>query len=150
LRIERLGWKGRGETAMGSSAAGGQFFHGVCQAFAREGRLQLFELRAGDRVIAMKCNLIAAPGAFAFKIAFDEELSRFSPGIQLELENITAFHRSGLDWMDSCADPDNAMINRLWTGRRGIETLHFVRDSAARALVHRGLERATKLRGGRA
>ena len=35
--------------------------------------------------------------------------ARFSPGVQLELENVGVFARDRPDWpgMDSCADPDN-------------------------------------------
>lgn len=147
LAVERKGWKGRSETAMASKAADAAFFRSVCEGFAAAGRLQLLELRAGDEIIAMKCNLIAGKGAFAFKIAFDEAYARFSPGIQLELENIEHFHRSGLMWMDSCADRDNAMINRLWTERRGLESLVFVRESASGRAVYRGLKAAMTLRG---
>ena len=80
--------------------------------------LRKLELRVGERAVAMKCNLIAGPAIFCFKIGHDASLARYSPGIQLELENVELFHRSDAAWMDSCAQPDNAMINRLWPDRR--------------------------------
>ena len=127
LMLERGGWKGRAGTAF-ASAGDDEFFREVCRRFAASGRLQLLELSAGDSVVAMKCNLHAGEGSFAFKIAFEEEYARYSPGIQLELENIRAFHDAGLKWMDSCADPDNQMINRLWADRRRLCTVVLARN----------------------
>jgi CelD/BcsL family acetyltransferase involved in cellulose biosynthesis len=132
LALERGGWKGRAGTAF-ASAGDDDFFREVCRRFAAAGRLQLLELSAGDSVVAMKCNLHAGEGSFAFKIAFDEEHARYSPGIQLELENIRAFHDAGLKWMDSCADPDNQMINRLWADRRRLCTVVLAKDGPASA-----------------
>ena len=45
--------------------------------------------------VAMKCNFLSGAGSFAFKIAFDEAFARFSPGVQLEIDNVQAFHEQG-------------------------------------------------------
>lgn len=118
LALEAAGWKGERSTAMASASAG-RFFAELCAAFAAEGRLQLLELGGGGTPAAMKCNLLAGEGVFTFKIAFDERFAAFSPGVQLELDNIAIFHGSEeLAWMDSCAEADNCMIARLWPDRR--------------------------------
>jgi CelD/BcsL family acetyltransferase involved in cellulose biosynthesis len=108
----------------------------MCERFAGAGRLALYELRAGSRTVAMKCNLIAPPGTFMFKIAHDEELGRFSPGVHLELASVEKFLESELQWMDSCADPQNQMINRLFPHRRELSTTVLVRG-ALRGLASR-------------
>lgn len=146
LETERKGWKGREGTAMISTPGDAGFFRAVCSAFAAAGRLHLLELKAGTEIVAMKCNIVAGDGAFAFKIAFDEAFARYSPGTQLELENIDHFHHSGLRWMDSCADQGNAMINRLWTGRRELHSLLLVQKRASASAVYRGLRTATAMR----
>jgi CelD/BcsL family acetyltransferase involved in cellulose biosynthesis len=123
LALEASGWKGRSGTAM-EAASAGDFFREACRRLADRGRLQLLLLRCGDRLVAAKCNLVAGDAVHCFKIAYDERLGRFSPGVQLELENVAAFHaRPDLASMDSCAAPDNAMINRLWPDRRRIATI---------------------------
>lgn len=137
LELELSGWKGRTGTAMGSTPGHAEFFRRLCAAFAAAGRLELLDLGTGTRSAAMKCNLIAPPGSFAFKIAFDDAAAKFSPGIQLELANIKRFEAGGLEWMDSCADPDNAMINRLWPGRRAVGTF-VVGASTWRGRLARG------------
>ena len=134
LELEGSGWKGRAGTAMAHNADHARLFEDLCRGWGQAGRLQLLALETDERVIAMKCNVRAGAGSFCFKIAFDEQLARFSPGIQLELANIAAFHRGDAAWMDSCADPTNAMINRLWAPRRRLQTL-VVSRSGSRGVV---------------
>jgi CelD/BcsL family acetyltransferase involved in cellulose biosynthesis len=123
LALERASWKGRAGTAFASSPRHAEFFRTVCERFADAGRLELLAFEAGDRTLAMKCNLLAGEAVFCFKIAFDEEFARFSPGLQLELDNVERFHEGSAAWMDSCAAPDHPMINRLWPDRRRIQTV---------------------------
>jgi CelD/BcsL family acetyltransferase involved in cellulose biosynthesis len=124
LRIEGSGWKGREGTAMGCIDGVGDFFREMCAGFAARGRLQMLSLETEGAVAAMKCNLGAGDAAFSFKIAYQDELSRFSPGILLEVENVEVFHERGSEQLlDSCAEPGNEMINRLWPDRRSIESL---------------------------
>jgi len=100
------------------------FFREMCRGFAADGRLQMLALTAGGRTLALKCNLLAGEGIFCFKIAYDHDYANFSPGIQLEVEMVSLFHaRSTARWIDSCADANNAMINRLWPDRRRLATL---------------------------
>lgn len=123
LELELSGWKGRAHTALASDRSHAEFFRELCANFARGGRLQLLELGTAERPVAMKCNILAAEGLFGFKIAFDESFARWSPGIQLEVENMNLFDRTEMAWMDSCADPANAMINRLWPERLQLTTI---------------------------
>ena len=124
IELEARGWKGRNASALGSSAAGRMFFTHVARAAARQGRLMMLGLRLAGRWIALKCNLLSGEGSFAFKIAYDEDYARFSPGTLLELENIRRFHaRPELRWMDSCAEPGHFMANRLWLDRRRLADL---------------------------
>lgn len=126
LTLEAAGWKGSAQSALRCDPQNRRFFERIAHDAAACGRLQMLALRLDDRPIALKCNLLAPPGSFAFKIAFDESLRRYSPGVLLELENIQQFARlRGIDWMDSCADPDHPMIDRLWTERRVIQTMVF-------------------------
>jgi hypothetical protein len=123
LELEASGWKGREGSAFACSEADRAFFTRVVTEAFRRGRLMMLALHLNGRPIASKCNFLSGPGAFAFRIGFDEEYARFSPGALLELENIRQLHgRPDISWMDSCADPDNALLNRLWLQRRTIPT----------------------------
>jgi CelD/BcsL family acetyltransferase involved in cellulose biosynthesis len=124
LELEARGWKGRRGSALDSSEPNRLFFTRAAAEAARRGRLMMMSLKVADRPVAMKCNFLAQDGSFAFKIAYDEEYARFSPGLLLELEHIRQFHsRPALRWMDGCAAPSHFMANRLWLDRRTLVTL---------------------------
>jgi CelD/BcsL family acetyltransferase involved in cellulose biosynthesis len=146
MELEKSGWKGRAGTAFASNPSDAEFFREVCRTFHAAGRLQLLDLGSGGRSAAMKCNLAAGEGSFAFKIAFDETLARWSPGIQLELRNIDVFESGAARWMDSCASPENAMINRLWPERRPLTTVLLATGQAANAGARASLAATRRLR----
>lgn len=119
LSLEAAGWKGREQTAFAASERDADYLREVVTAAAARNQVAMLGMFLDDRPIALKLNFLAADGGFTFKIAFDEELRKFSPGVLLELENIDWFHQQrGLAWLDSCARPDHFMIGRLWKDRR--------------------------------
>src|SRR3546814_17447957 len=54
------------------------------------GRLHFLRMDLDGRAIAMLVNFRHGEGAFSFKIAFDEALGRFSPGVLIEIANLQA------------------------------------------------------------
>lgn len=140
LVLEAKGWKGRRGVAFNRTAEGRQYFAEFMEHFVARGRAMLLSLRLDGQDIAMKCNLVAPDGrgAFAFKIAHEESLARYSPGVLLELDNVQLLHAGarGIAWMDSCAIPDHPMIDHLWSERRRIVyVLCGSRGPLGRALV---------------
>ena len=147
LRLEASGWKGRAGTAFASVPGHGELFERLCESFGERGRLQLLTLEAGGRPLAMKCNFVAGEAIFCFKIAFDDSLAKYSVGMQLEIDNVSWFHvRTDAAWMDSCADPENAMINRLWPDTRTVEALLLPASPLRGRLVASGVAAAAALR----
>jgi hypothetical protein len=124
LEFEAKSWKGKGGRALDCSETDRKYFVEIAREAFRRGKLMMLALRFNGRPIAYKVNFLSGAGSFAYKIAFDEEYARYSPGVLLELENIRLLHeRTQIRWMDSCANPDRFMINQLWTDRRAIQTL---------------------------
>ena len=122
LDVEAISWKGRGGRALASNEVDQAYFRAVArEAFAR-GQLMMLALRLNGRAIAYKCNFLSGEGSFGFKIAFDEEHARHSPGVLLELENIRRLQAwPEIRWMDSCADASHRVLDRLWPGRRTVQ-----------------------------
>ncbi len=124
LRLEASGWKGKEGTAMASEEGSADLFRSICAELSKTGRINLRSLEAGDRVAAMTCDISAGDTLFGFKSAYDEQLGRYSPGIQLQIDNFTAFHEQRDErLMDSCSEPTNEAANSLWPDRRPISTL---------------------------
>lgn len=123
LRLEASGWKGQGG-AFACTDADKDYFATIAKAAFEKRKLMMLAVRLDGKAIAMKCNFIAAPGSFAYRIAFDENYAFYSPGVLLELENIRRLHNeTSVEWMDSCATPEHPMIDRLWLDRRAIQSV---------------------------
>ena len=136
LALEAAGWKGtRGVAAAQHPGERAYVEEMAARAHAR-GRLMMMALRLDGRPIALKYNLLAGDGSFAFKITFDESYSRYSPGVLLELENVHRLHQMrSVRWMDSCAAPNRFMINHLWPDRREMQTVFFSTGRTLPSLV---------------
>jgi hypothetical protein len=137
LRLEAAGWKGRERSALGVLEENRRFFLKIAEEAALRGRLEMLALRLDGKAIAMKCNLLAKNGSFAFKITYDENFHRYSPGVLLELAQVRWMHADSRQWMDSCADHNHFMINRLWLDRKPMRTLvistgHWLGNPAVR------------------
>lgn len=122
--LEVAGWKGRRGTALSQDSADSQLFRGAGRKLHREGRLLFWELSLEQRPIAMMFAMISGNHAWLGKIAYDESLGRFSPGVLVLLDATRDLdQRTELDLVDSCAIPDHPMINNLWDGRMAIGTV---------------------------
>ncbi len=132
LALELRGWKGEAGSALASADATAGLFRESMMAAAERGGLERLSLELDGAPIAMLATLIAPPGAFSYKTAFDERFARFSPGVLLQLENLALLERAGIRWVDSCAAPDHPMIDSLWRERRAIGRVSVAIGGAAR------------------
>lgn len=157
LQLEAVGWKGRQGTALASHPNTLQFAHEMIQSGFEQSRVQMVGLFRHGEPLALKLNLVSGSGGFSYKIAYNEEFAKLSPGVQLEIDYVRQFQSSGREWIDSCAVADHSMINRIWAERRTIQDLlistgHWKSDlvlaglPAARSLLRTGrrLTRAVK------
>ncbi len=151
LALEASGWKGREGSALNEQASTKQFFEEAIIGAYRSGKLDMLRLTLDGTPIAMLVNFTTPPGSFAFKIAFDENYARFSPGVLIKIENLKILNCNDVEWTDSCAVEDHPMINRLWAERRTIVRVTVPLSGVKRkAAFHsaRTLETlAAKLRG---
>lgn len=147
LALERAGWKGRDGAAFANESETRRFFEDVVLGAADANMLDMLRIDLDGRAVAMLVNFTSGDGAFSYKIAYDEDYARFSPGVLVELENILRLQANpGIAWMDSCAAEGHPMIDRLWTERRSIVRLtiplagprrraaHFIARTAERSL----------------
>ena len=118
LALEGSGWKRREGTAISCTPDEVLFLRQAMAACAENGMLERLDMRLDGRPLAMLINLLSAPGAFGFKTAYDEDLSRYSPGVQLQIANFEILNDPAIDWIDSCAAENHPMIDHLWAERR--------------------------------
>lgn len=118
LTLESAGWKGEAGTALAKAQATRSLFTQVLHGAASAGRLERLALTLNGSRIAMLASFVSTPGAYSFKTAFDEDYAAYSPGMLLQLENLSSLANPAIEWTDSCAAPGHPMIDRLWSERR--------------------------------
>ena len=123
IALEAAGWKGRQGTAFDSSDGSREFFREMATRMLEKNKMQILKVSLDDRPISMMCDLVTSERGAHFKTTFDETLHEYSPGLIAELENIPIMHDRGLEIVDSCADPDHSMINRVWPDRIRFQSL---------------------------
>ena len=124
LRLEAGGWKGRRGTAFEALSDGPAFLRAAIGQTTARGGLQIAILRVGDQPIAAALLLTAGRHASFFKIGFDAGYARYSPGLLLARE-LTAWLLASerYDRIDSLAEPNYPMINRVWDSRQEIASV---------------------------
>jgi CelD/BcsL family acetyltransferase involved in cellulose biosynthesis len=123
LILERNSWKGAEGTACASNPADETFIREMVSTLAARGEVLMSELRVGDRVAASAINLVAGGRLFAFKIGWDRDLAKGSPGVLHEAEllaQVTGRLRH-LTLMDSCA-LESSYIAGVWPDRIPVAT----------------------------
>lgn len=150
LSLEASGWKGKARSAMILDRYRAAFARESVNELAADGRARVYTLLAGDRPVASLVVLIQSGQAFAWKMAYDETFAKASPGQQLLDETTRALIADpAIKAADSCAMPDNFVMNRFWPERLPIATyvigLRPGSEKAVDAAV-KGIARGSKSR----
>ena len=140
LALEAGGWKGRAGTALLRVAAQAAFARTMIRRLGRKGRCRIERLALDEAPIAMAVVLSCGRTDYLWKIAYAEDLARFSPGVQLVLAFSERQKRDArILATDSCAVPDHPMIDRLWRDRLALQDVAIAlapdRDRAFRFAV---------------
>jgi CelD/BcsL family acetyltransferase involved in cellulose biosynthesis len=132
LVLEASGWKGVARTAAANDPVVRRFLETAVTALAAQGQARVDRMMLGGRTIAAAITLTAGDTAWFWKIAYNEGVARFSPGVQLtyQLTPVLA-GQPGIARVDSCATADHPMIDHLWHGRLALsDRLIAVKPSA--------------------
>jgi hypothetical protein len=121
LTLEARGWKGKAGSAAQSSAVTRAFLQEAVTALAAEGKAWIDLLELDSKPVAAAITLFSGDRAWFWKIAYDEDYARFSPGVQLALDLTEELgQKAGISFVDSCAVAGHPMIDHLWSERLSI------------------------------
>ena len=139
FRLEAAGWKGRAGSALACREDDRRFASETFAEAHRRGRLLITGLDLDGKPIARHCLFTAGEGAWTFKIAYDEDYARYSPGILAEVDNVRQFLElagaRGLRWIDSFTAPENVTTGRVWKDRLTIQRMAIGASGAGRLAV---------------
>ncbi|AXS42297.1 GNAT family N-acetyltransferase [Breoghania sp. L-A4] len=163
LTLEAAGWKGEGGSAIALNEARDRFAREAVLALSKHGKVGVLVLSLDDRPVAANVILLDGPHGIAWKTAYDESLSRHSPGVMSIIDGMQAIMGGGvLREVDSLTEPGHPMIEPLWHERIPVATVltaggplaatrlalmqaDIRAHHTARALAKRGVARAKRL-----
>ncbi|MGG7516870.1 GNAT family N-acetyltransferase [Allorhizobium undicola] len=124
LALEASGWKGRKRSALLSDRLRAAFAREAVTNLAGRDAVRIHTLHLDGRCIASMVVFMMGAEAYTWKTAYDESLSRFSPG-KLLVRELTRWHLEDANILrtDSCAVPDHPIMSRLWREREEMGTL---------------------------
>lgn len=126
MELEARGWKGSKESAIASDDNVKDYYLDVIGKAWPMGKMQFQKISSDGKPIAVSFRYVCRGTCFEVKTCFDEDLRQLSPGVVLELRNLESLFASANVFADTCAAPDNTMLNRMWLDRLSISsTLMF-------------------------
>jgi len=155
LVLEASGWKGKAGTAAACDEAILDFVKAAVARLSSEHKVAIDRLVLDGQPAAIGITLRSGDAAWFWKIAYDESLARYSPGvalIALVTERLAA--DATILCADSCATADHAVINRTWSERLALHDLliavrpqaHFPRAVRLERLRGNAISAAKRLR----
>jgi CelD/BcsL family acetyltransferase involved in cellulose biosynthesis len=124
LDLESRGWKGEGGTGLAQARGAAAFIRAAANDLGARGAFEIVELTLDRTTIASGLVMMQADRAFFFKIAYDETMGRFSPGVQLTLELTRRFAEDeSIALADSTANAGHPMIDHVWRERLAVGDL---------------------------
>lgn len=129
LELEMRSWKGANGSALLSRDDDAAFARRLIANLADTGNASVALLRVDGRAIAAQVLLYGGSMAYTWKIAFDAEFAKYSPGALLIDKATDALFAGGIAQIESCS-ADGGFMEQLWTGRR--MTVDMLVDVGAR------------------
>lgn len=121
IALEAKGWKGRRGTALAADPLMAAAFRESVNLLSAEGSLRFWKIALDGKPLAMMSGIVTSGQGWLGKIAYDEDFSRYSPGVMLILDATERLiDKERLALVDSCAIPGHPMISNIWRDRIGL------------------------------
>ena len=134
LALEAAGWKGRAGSAAKQSAEVQSFMQSAIAALSADGHARIDRLMQNGHPLAATITLRNGDSAWFWKIAYDEDFAKFSPGVQMSLDlTELLLAEPDIARVDSCATADHPMIDHLWRERLVLADLLIAPSAAAQS-----------------
>lgn len=114
VAVEQRGWKGETGSALGSDAAKASFFRDFLFRASQDGSCRIAFMRIDGRAVAMQLGVEFQQRYWLFKIGFDGDFARCSPGNLLMLHALADVARRGLSGVELLGEVEPWIIE-MWT-----------------------------------
>jgi hypothetical protein len=147
MTLELKGWKGKKGTALYNHKKIAAFSRQIVSDLAAENHCEIFSLKQNNKPIASLIMLGRKGRLVPWKMAFDERLSAYSPGMQV-MVNATQILKQRRNFVeaDSLAVADHVMMNRVWPDRVAITDLSIALTPEDKSQMLKVVEAKCRLR----
>lgn len=147
--VEARQWKGAAGTAILSSPALERYYRAIALDAARTGRLRLCHMSVGDRLVGFSLDMCQGTVTYGFKIGFDPEFGKYSPGQLLVAEALARAIAAGGTRFEFLGNSDRYKMDWTSTTRPDVTFYAAARGPRGTAayLTYRGLPVARRLAG---
>lgn len=145
--LEQSGWKGMNQSSLQQRPRLYGLFEALAGSERSDLRLLEFNQFLNDRLISASLCLQTRDGLFVQKIAYDENYSRFSPGLLLRLEEIRYCFEQGLTvydfsgkyagWMRFYTSRSHYSMDFIIYRNRFLPLLRFFRETEVKPFIRR-------------
>jgi CelD/BcsL family acetyltransferase involved in cellulose biosynthesis len=132
LALEATGWKGEAGAAAAHGGDVRGFVKAAVTALAVERKVAINRVFLDGRPIAAAITLRSGDTAWLWKVASDQALARYSPGVMLAASLTEELvEDASVERADSCVTADHGVMNRTWSERLPLSDLMIATRSDA-------------------
>jgi CelD/BcsL family acetyltransferase involved in cellulose biosynthesis len=113
FRVEAANWKGREGSALALDPQVGTFYRRFAEAACERGWLRIGLLWIGEKAVAMQLAVEMNGSFWLFKMGYDEEFSKCSPGQLLMAESLRFARQRGCERYELMGQSES--WNQIWT-----------------------------------
>lgn len=129
LALEQQSWRRTSGSALASRSNDADYFREIVNISNGDIYIFFIEMILNGVPIAMTTNFINGKTLFAFKVAYNQEYSKLSPGILLEFECVRLmYEKTDFLLADSGAE-EESYIGRYWLQRSEIMLVYLARNA---------------------
>jgi len=147
VHLESSGWKGLSHSSIGQRSHLFGLFSHLADTDRTDLRLVEFNQYLGEQLISASLCLQTRDGLYVLKIAYDENFSRYSPGLLLRLEEIRYCYEQGLgiydfsgkyaDWMRFFTSRSHYSMDFIIYRNRLLPLLRFFREAEVKPFIRK-------------
>jgi hypothetical protein len=119
-KLEDSGWKRQQKSSIYSNPEVRCYYSEMSEDAMKFGKIEFQGLFSGYTTLASSFRIASRNCAFELKTSYNEKFRRYYPGAVLELINLEAIDAQSYVFVDSCTNPGNRLVNRLWPARMDI------------------------------
>jgi len=118
IELEASGWKGISGDALAKNPSQLHYYFDLIKKAKSLKKVHFNQIQLNNQPIAISFGFKTGDYFFEIKTAYSESYRALYPGVVLELKNLANYNKHNYIEVDSCTNPDNFVISRMWPDQK--------------------------------